>query len=185
MPIAPAAAEPLTVDDYRATPEGTRYQLVEGDLFMSPAPNRTHQRIIWNLSQLFGRFLAERAVGEVFLAPFDVYLTEHDVVQPDVLFVARENLPRLAEDGLHGPPDLVVEILSPATAQLDKKAKRRVYARAGVKEMWLVDPLLLQIQRYDFSREQAKPVQIIEENETFSTHLLPGLVCSAAEIFKQ
>jgi len=185
MPSVPAPTELLTVDDYRATPEGARYQLVEGDLIMSPAPNRTHQKIIWNLSQLLGRFLTEQAAGEVFLAPFDVFLSEHDVVQPDVFFVARENLGLLAEDGLHGAPDLVIEILSPSTAQLDKKSKRRVYARAGVKEMWLVDPLLLQIQRYDFSRDPAKPVQLIEEDETFSTPLLPGLVCTAKEVFKR
>jgi Uma2 family endonuclease len=68
---------------------------------------------------------------------------------------------------------------------LDKNTKRRVYVRAGVKEMWLVDPLLLQIQRYDFARDQARPAQLIEEDETFATPLLPGLVFSAAEIFKR
>jgi Uma2 family endonuclease len=185
MPPVPVDAELLTVEDYRAMPEGSRYQLVEGDLIMSPSPNRFHQRIVWNLSQLFGRHIAAHPVGEVCLAPFDVYLSEHDVVQPDVLFVARENLGIIAEDGIHGAPDLVIEVLSPATAQLDKKTKRRVYARAGVKEMWLVDPLLLQIQRYDFTRDQAKPVQLIEEDESFATPLLPGLSVAAAEIFRR
>jgi Uma2 family endonuclease len=107
------------------------------------------------------------------------------VVQPDVLFVAKANFGRLEEDGVHGGPDLVIEVVSPSTAQLDKKAKRRVYAQAGVKEMWLVDPLLSQIQRYDFARDAAKPVQLIEENETFATPLLPGLEFSAAEIFRR
>jgi Uma2 family endonuclease len=79
----------------------------------------------------------------------------------------------------------VIEVLSPSTAQLDKKTKRRVYAQAGVKEMWLVDPLLSQIQRYDFASDTAKPVALIEENETFSTPLLPGLTISATEIFKR
>ena len=186
MPPVPVAAELLTVEDYRATPEGSRYQLVEGDLIlMSPAPNLFHQKIVWNLSQLLGRYIAAHPLGEVFFAPCDVYLSEHDVVQPDVLFVAKANLGILAEDGIHGAPDLVIEVLSPATAQLDKKTKRRVYARAGVKEMWLVDPLLLQIQRYDFARDQAKPVQLIEEDENFTTPLLPGLEISAADIFRR
>lgn len=79
----------------------------------------------------------------------------------------------------------MIEVLSPAAAQLDKKTKRRVYAQAGVKELWLVDPLLLQVQRHDFARDTAKPVQLIEENETFETPLLPGLLGSAAEIFKR
>ena len=185
MSPAHAAAELLTVEDYRATPEGSRYQLIEGDLIMAPAPNMFHQSIAWNLSQLLGGYLATRPVGRAFFAPCDVYLSEHDVVQPDVLFVANANLGILQDDGVHGAPDLVIEVLSPATAQLDKKSKRRIYARAGVKELWLVDPLLLQIQLYDFARDRAKPVRLIEEDESFTTALLPGLTISVAEIFRR
>jgi len=124
-------------------------------------------------------------VGRAFVAPFDVFLSENDVVQPDIFFVAKDGLSAVQEDGVHGAPDLVIEILSPSTAQLDKKQKRLIYAKAGVKELWLVDPLLLQIQRYDFARDTAKPVQFLEENETFSTPLLPDLTLAAAEIFKR
>jgi Uma2 family endonuclease len=185
MPSATTTTELLTVEDYRATPEGTRHQLVEGELIMAPAPNTTHQRIVRNLSQLLCRHTAKPGMGEVFFAPFDVYLSPHDVLQPDLIFVSRANSGIIAEDGVHGPPDLVVEVLSSSTALLDKKQKRIVYARAGVRELWLVDPLLLQIQRYDFARDTAKPVQLIEESETFSTPLLPELTLSAAEIFKR
>ena len=185
MPPANLAAEMLTVEDYRATPEGTRYQLVEGDLIIAPAPNLYHQDIAGKFYNLLANFLARKPIGRVFIAPCDVYLSEHDVVQPDVLFVAQANFGILAEDGVHGAPDLVVEVLSPATAQLDNKSKRRIYARAGVKGLWLVDPLLLQIQVYDFARDTAKPVQLVEEDETFSTALLPDLTISAAEIFKR
>jgi Uma2 family endonuclease len=185
MPPANTTAELLTVEDYRATPEGTRYQLVEGDLLMAPVPNLFHQSIAGNVYAMLAVFLAKMSAGKVFIAPCDVYLSEHDVVQPDVLFVASANLGILQEDGIHGAPDLVIEVLSPATAQLDKKSKRRIYARAGVKELWLVDPLLLQIQLYDFARDPAKPVRLIEEDETFSTPLLPGLVISAVEVFKR
>lgn len=185
MPPAHIAVELLTVEDYRATPEGTRYQLIEGDLIMSPAPNRYHQDIVLNLIELLRGYLRSHAVGRIYAAPFDVFLSDHDVFQPDVLFVAAANFSRFGDDGLHGPPDLAIEVLSPGTAQLDKKNKRRVYAQVGVKELWLVDPLLLQIQVYDFARDQAKPVRLIEENETFSTPLLPGLVLAATEIFKR
>lgn len=185
MPPANLAAELLTVADYRATPEGTRYQLIEGELIMSPAPNRYHQEIAWNLSQIIGRYLTQNPLGRAYFAPFDVYLSEHNVLQPDVLFVANEHLSRLTEDGMQGAPDLAIEVLSPSTAQMDKKSKRLIYARAGTKELWLVDPLLSQIQRYDFAQDTAKPVQLIEENEIFSTPLLPGLDFSAAEIFKR
>jgi Uma2 family endonuclease len=185
MPPAHPAVELLTVEDYRATPEGARYQLLEGDLIMAPAPNLFHQSVAGNIYALLVVFLAKKSVGKVFIAPCDVYLSEHDVVQPDVLFVANAHLDILAEDGVHGAPDLVIEVLSPATAQLDKKTKRIIYARAGVKELWLVDPLLLQIQRYDFARDPAKPVALIEENETLSTPLLPELAIAVAEVFKR
>lgn len=185
MPPANPAVDLATVEDYRATPEGTRYQLVEGELLMSPSPNRFHQDIVWNISQILGTYLSKNRIGRAYFAPFDVFLTEHNVFQPDVLFVLSANFDRFRDDGLHGPPDLAIEVLSPSTAQLDKKNKRRVYAQVGVKELWLVDPLLLQIQVYDFSRDIAKPVALIEENETFSSALLPGLVFAAAEIFKR
>ena len=184
LPANPTA-ELLTVEDYRATPEGTRYQLIEGNLIKAPAPNTNHRRIVRNLSQLLCNHVAKHGLGEVFFAPFDVYLSQHDVLQPDLLFVSQPNIAIIADDGIHGPPDLVIEVLSWSTAQLDKKSKRRIYARAGVKELWLVDPLLLQIQRYDFARDAAKPVQLLEENETFSTPLLPGLTLAAEEIFKR
>ncbi len=181
----PVTAELLTVEDYRAAPDTIRYQLVDGDLLRMPSQTLFHQVIVGNLAWILGRHIEGGFGGKVYFAPLDVYLSEHNVFQPDVLFVARANLGILQEDGIHGPPDLVIEVLSPATAQLDKKTKRRIYARAGVKELWLVDPLLLQIQVHDFARDQAKPVRLIEEEESFATPLLPGLTISVAAIFKR
>jgi Uma2 family endonuclease len=175
----------LTVEDYRATPEGSRYQLVEGELIRAPAPNRFHQEIISNLHVLLSNHVRTHRLGKVYFAPFDVYLGEHDVFQPDVIFVSKERHHIFTDDGAHGAPDLVIEIISPSSAQLDKKQKRRVYAQAGVKEMWLVDPILLQIHLYDFARDPAKPVRMVDEDETFATPILPGLTLAAAEIFKR
>lgn len=185
MPSASPGTELLTVEDYRATPEGKRYQLVEGDLHMAPAPSFYHGEIALNIATIIKNFLAQNPLGKVAAAPSDVYLSEHNVVQPDVYFIARQNLGIIAADGVHGAPDLVIEVLSPSNALLDKRAKRSVYARAGVKELWLVDPILLQIQRYDFSRDPAKPVQFIEETESLTTPLLPGLTISAADVFRR
>jgi len=185
MPPVRLETELLTVEDYRATPEGARYQLIEGELIMSPSPNLNHQTILRNLSQILNSYLTTHPIGKYYFAPLDVYLSDHDVVQPDFLFVTNARLNILAEDGLHGAPDLAIEVLSPSTAQIDKKSKRILYARHGAKELWLVDPLLLQIQVYDFARDTAKPVRLVEENETLSTPLLPGLTLSAAEVFKR
>ncbi len=175
----------LTVEDYRATPEGSRYQLIEGELIMAPAPNRSHQTITGKIYRLLADFVETRFLGWVYVAPFDVYLDEHTVVQPDVLFVDKARANILTDDGAHGVPTLVVEVLSPATAQLDAKVKRQLYARHGVRELWLVDPLLSQIQIYEFARDAAKPTRLIMETESFITELLPGLTLSAAEVFKR
>ena len=86
---------------------------------------------------------------------------------------------------MHGGPDLVVEIVSPGNGWLEKRRKRPIYARHGVKEEWLVEPTLEQIHRYDFSAEAAKPVRIVDRDETFETPLLPGLTISAEKVFKR
>jgi Uma2 family endonuclease len=174
------------VEDYRATPDGTRYQLVEGDLYlMSPAPTRFHQIIVLNIAEMIRAYLRTRPNGEVYVSPIDVYLDDHNVVQPDVVFVSNERREILTDDGMHGAPDLVVEVVSPANAQLDKTAKRRVYARHGVKELWLVDPTLRQVHLYDFARDPAKAVRILDDDETFVSALLPGLTIAAAEVFRR
>ncbi|MGH7955800.1 MAG: Uma2 family endonuclease [Opitutaceae bacterium] len=185
MPPANIRAEPLTVEDYRATPDGTRYQLVEGDLYlMSPAPNLFHQDIAGNVYRLLRTRAEKHHLGRVFIAPADVYLSEHDVVQPDVFFVAAANESILADDGAHGPPDLVVEVLSPKSASLEK-TKLRIYARFGVKEHWLIDPTLRQIHLYDFARHPTKAVRLVDEDESFSSPLLPELTIAAADVFRR
>ena len=179
-------AERLTAEDYRAMPDdGRRYQLIDGELHMAPAPNSYHQEIIWNLSGILVRYLDAHPVGRIYPAPYDVYLSGHDVVQPDLLFLATAHQHLRQEDGLHGAPDLVIEVLSVSTSQLDKKTKRAIYARGGVKEMWLVDPILQQVHLYDFARDPAKAVRLVEDDETFGSPLLPGLVVSAADIFRR
>jgi Uma2 family endonuclease len=184
MPPVNVRAEPLTVEDYRATPDGTRFQLVEGDLYLSPAPSLFHQDIVGQIYRILSGHVEKRRLGRVFVAPADVYLSQNDVVQPDVFFVATANLSILAEDGAHGPPDLVVEVLSPSNASLEK-TKLRVYARHGVKEHWLVDPTLRQVHLYRFAEHPTKAVQLIDDDESFISPLVPGLTVSAIDVFRR
>src|ERR1043165_745391 len=96
----------LTADDYRAMPEtGPRYQLIEGDLVVSPAPNRYHQDISRNLEFLLLKYLESHPVGRIYDAPFDVYLTQYNVVQPDILFVANDRMSILTDAGAEGAPN--------------------------------------------------------------------------------
>ena len=127
-------------EDLLAMPDdGNRHELVEGDLLVSPVPNRRHQRIVWNLVRLFGR-LEERGLGQGYVAPFDVVLDWHTVFEPDVLFIRTERLDIVTERNVSGAPDLVVEVLSESTRDADLGPKLRAYGRHGVGEYWVTDP---------------------------------------------
>ncbi len=132
--------ERKTYADYAALDEGAPYQLIDGELVMSPSPTRAHQAVLLRLALMLQRFVVENSLGEVYVAPFDVKLSETEVYQPDLLFISANRLAVITEQHVNGAPDLVVEILSPATGYYDLTKKRRVYEASGVKEYWIVDP---------------------------------------------
>jgi len=179
-------APPLTVAEYRNLPEtGPRYQLIEGDLYMAPAPNRFHQDISRNLQTTLVNYLSAHPIGVLYDAPFDVYLTDIDVFQPDLLIVLNDNRRILTDAGAEGAPDFVVEILSPKTRQLDLVNKKRVYARMGVKELWIVDPDQEKIGVYRFDQDTSEPVAIVGGQQEISSPLWPGLTIRLPEIFRR
>ena len=178
-------APPLTVAEYRNLPEtGPRYQLIEGDLYMAPAPNRFHQDVSRNLMITLANYLSVHPIGVLYDAPFDVYLTEIDVFQPDLLIVLNENRAILTDAGTEGAPDFVVEILSPKTRRLDLVNKKRVYARIGVKELWIIDPDQIEISVYRFDQDSNEPVAKLNGRQAISSPLLPGLSIQLPEIFR-
>jgi Uma2 family endonuclease len=179
-------APPLTVAEYKDLPEtGPRYQLIEGDLYMSPAPNRFHQDISRNLQGALDRYLEANPVGILYDAPFDVYLTETDVFQPDLLVVLNANRPILTEAGAEGAPDFVIEILSPKTRRLDLVNKKRVYARLGVKELWIIDPDPGTVSVYRFEENDSEPVQMARLGEKLAASILPGFTVAVDAIFRR
>lgn len=151
---------------------------------MAPAPNTFHQSVQRNLIYILTGYLLRQPLGTLFGAPCDVYLDDFNVFQPDVLHVTHEHVARIHDDGIHGAPDLVIEILSPTSASLDRR-KRGLFAKAGTVEFWQVDPALRQIQRFVFAENLVKPVALIDEPETFTTPLFPGLNLATAEIFRR
>jgi Uma2 family endonuclease len=174
----------LTVEDYRELPEtGPRYQLIEGDLYMAPAPKRYHQDISFNLEFILRQYIEKHRIGRVYHAPFDVYLDEHNVFQPDIVFVSNARLSILTDAGAEGAPDLVVEILSPKTAKLDRISKHRVYVRSGVQELWIIDPEQKRIEIYLLSKDAATPAAVYGEEDEFESAFFPGLRLNAAKIF--
>ena len=130
-----------TVLDYYALPEGSPYQLIEGELIMTPAPTRHHQSISRNLEFLILNHVKKNNLGFVYDAPIDVYLDDNNAFQPDIIFISNNNKFIMEDKGILGAPDLVIEIASPSTMGYDISAKQRVYERCGVKEYIMVNPI--------------------------------------------
>lgn len=125
---------------WETLPEGTLCQLVSNKLIMSPAPQNLHQVIAGDIYVEISLLLRKNKIGEIRIAPFDVHLSKQDILQPDILFVKNENISKIKTRGLFGAPDLVIEILSPSTSQLDYEEKKSLYERFGVSEYFIVDP---------------------------------------------
>ena len=130
----------LTYEDYAATPEGDRYELIDGELIVAAAPNIPHQSTQSNVDWRVQTFVRNHDLGTVFNAPTDVVLSEHDTVQPDLMFVSKERERIITRANIQGAPDLVVEILSPSSIRRDWRDKFDMYERHGVREYWLIDP---------------------------------------------
>ncbi len=124
----------LTYADYLKTSDDERYELLNGELVMTPAPLLYHQHVLLKLLVKMAALVDERNLGDIYFAPTDVALSDMDVVQPDLLFVSNERNHILTRENIQGAPDLVVEVLSPATAERDRTLKLDLYARHGVHE---------------------------------------------------
>ncbi len=171
-----------TVEDFVQLEESNLpCELINGELFMSPAPSLTHQVVSSNLNDILKTY-AKKIGGFVAYSPFDVYLDNKNVFQPDLLLVRKQNLAIITERGLQGAPDLAVEIISPSNAFKDRNHKRRLYQKFGVKEYWIVDPGNRTLEIYDFSSEETPILYLVGEGEVTS-NLLPGLSFSFADLF--
>ncbi len=138
----------LRYADYAALPpDGRRYELHRGELVVTAAPSPLHQTVAANLYRLLYPAVRARQ-GRVFVAPLDVILDDTTVVQPDVVFLDVDRLTAITSRGIEGPPTLVVEVLSPATATMDRRTKRQLYARYQVPSLWLIDPEARTLEAY-------------------------------------
>jgi Uma2 family endonuclease len=121
-------------------PQGALYQLLNGELIMSPSPNRQHQKLILKLGSLILKWCEEKNIGEVYVAPCDVFMDDENVVQPDLFFFTSNRLHFLSDRGAEAAPDLVIELLSPSNAYYDLRYKLDLYEKFGVQEYYIVDP---------------------------------------------
>jgi len=186
MAIRDSAHRKLTYEDYALFPEdGQRHEILDGEHYVTPAPTPDHQIISGRLYLKVGNFVSEHQLGLFLYAPLDVLLSEHDVAQPDLLFLSNERAGLLTRANIQGAPDLVIEILSDSTRRRDQTLKRDRYERCGVLEYWLADPTRKTVRV--FRREGAAflpPVDLsAAADDLLTTPLLPGLKIRLREIF--
>lgn len=173
----------VSYDDYLKLPDDQRCEVVEGALAMTPAPDTDHQLILLDLGSLLRAFTRREGLGTVLAAPTDVILSDHNIVQPDLLFVSRERLSIVQKRGVFGVPDLVVEILSPSTATRDLGTKRELYSRFEVREYWIVDPVSRSVEVLTQQGAGLETWQRFADGGTLESSLLPGLTVNLSEIF--
>lgn len=172
-----------TYDDYAAMDDDKRYELIEGELYMVPAPGFYHQTISMNISHSLKRFVKENNLGTVLYALFDVVLSETDVVQPDIIFVSKERMDLMTEKNLRGAPDLAIEILSTTTRERDKLVKKRLYREYGVKEFWIVDPDKRTIEIMVLKETGFETLGIYFIDDELTSPLLRGFNLNLKEVF--
>jgi Uma2 family endonuclease len=176
-------ARPLTYDDLCRMPDDlNRYEVIGGELVVSPYPNRAHQKVSLRLTLLIAQYVDARRLGEVYVAPVDVRLSPHNIVEPDLLFLRHDRLGMYGPTGpVEGPPDLVVEIISPSSRVMDRIRKAALYADSGVPEYWLVDAEKLEFQLLTLDQGQYEPVAA--EDGRFHSIIIPGLAVDPATLF--
>ncbi len=175
----------FTYQDYQNLPDDDfRYQLIEGELVMAPAPKIVHQMVKREIEFNLNNFIKDKKIGELLDAPCDVYFDEHNVFQPDILFISKEKLDIITEDNIKGAPDLIVEILSPSSAYYDLIVKKEIYEKSGVKEYWIVDPMRQWIEIHILEQRKFKLRQRLEKQGVLKSSVLKDFKLDIKKIFK-
>jgi Uma2 family endonuclease len=185
--VTDLAARKLTYDDYLRLPDdGKRYELIDGELQVTPAPGTRHQSTVANVLFLLGRHIRERRLGRLWTAPLDVFFGPTDVVQPDLVFVSAERREIITEVAVRGAPDLAIEVLSPSTRRRDEGIKLRQYEREGVLEYWLLDPdtRTAKVFGHEGNRLVLAAELSAEAEDVLSSPLFPGLELDVAALFE-
>jgi Uma2 family endonuclease len=175
----------MTVADLEALPydETHRYELIEGELYVSPAPGIPHQLVLNNLLFELTNYLRQRPVGTVVPGP-NAVLSNHDWVIPDIVFVTKERWESLvADDRFNGPPDLVIEILSPGNWKRDLTTKRKLYGKFGIQEYWVADVRNQALMIFRLTGDTMEEVESLRDEEQLQSPLLPEFSITVRTVF--
>ena len=178
----------LTYDDFVLFPDdGLRHELIDGEHYVTPAPNAKHQEIVVKLTSRINTWVELHDSGKLFIAPFDVVFSHHDVVEPDLLYMSKARAAKiLTKANVQGVPELVVEVGSTSTRRRDETVKRALYEQAGVLEYWVVDTEVDVVRVYRRNDQGfVEPLTLSSQaGDMLTTPLLPGLELSLGEIFR-
>ncbi len=165
----------LASDIWDTPEDGNRYEVIDGELYMTPPPVTRHQG---GAGQLYGyvwTYLQQHPIGRIFFAPIGLVLDEENGLQPDLVYVSHERKTIITEKGIEGSPDLVVEVLSPSTSARDRGIKMRRYAAAGIPNYWILDPKFGALEPYRLGEQGYELLGAYGTSSTFLPELFPGL----------
>jgi Uma2 family endonuclease len=172
-----------TYSHYAALPDdGNRYEIIDGVLYMAPAPFGPHQRIVVNLIRYFGTYVEDKGLGLVYTAPFDIELGSRTIVQPDVTVLLHSNNKASVPSRMKGSPDLVVEVLS-TNASFDRRKKYQTYAQAGITEYWIVDPEAHTIEVFTLKEGDYQCAGRFSGEQIIHSKVVPNFPVQAQQIF--
>ncbi|MBA7664833.1 hypothetical protein ES703_72897 [subsurface metagenome] len=173
----------FTYDDYLKIPDDRQYELVEGELIMTPSPVPYHQWILKNIANKLDNFVQENKLGRIFIAPCDVQLDNENVLQPDIMHIAEKRLKIIGEKNITDAPDLIVEVLSESSAYRDLVRKKKLYAQFGVREYWIVDPGEKSIEIYSLRSKKFFLFHSYSTVDILKSPLLSGFKLELKAVF--
>jgi Uma2 family endonuclease len=171
-----------TYEEYYRLDDDQRYEIINGNLLMMPAPFTFHQDWSRELTWILVNHVKRNKVGKVYVAPTDVVLDEENTVQPDLVFVATANLAIIQPRAIFGTPDLLVELVSPGSVRRDRSDKSDLYARFGVKEYWIGDPANQSLEIFLLKDGRYELHCAAEVQGKLTSQVLAGLEFNLAEI---
>ncbi len=182
--------ERWTYADYLSLlpPDSSGYQIIEGELIVTPSPRPSHQRIVGRLFREIDDHVIRNDLGEVYIAPLDVVLdaqsTEpENIVQPDILFISKDRLHIVTDVNIQGAPDLAIEIQSESTARYDRVHKMRIYSRFGVPHYWIVDAEARTLEAFDLAEDPPRLAASLAGDDIYRPSLFPGLEIDLGKVW--
>ena len=188
MVVVQSGVKKMTYAEFRylEIPDGDAsiYELINGIIMRRSSPHSEHQIAQSNIFLSIGSFIRDNSLGRLLAAPLDVVFSDTDSAQPDLLFIKKDREKIIERGGpVWGSPDLIIEVISKGTAQHDRKTKKKLYEKFGVKEYWIVDPKSEYVEIYVWEKGVYNLVTVAEDNDEFQSTVLEGFKMNVKDIF--